>query len=536
MSEVPSLAPGLVVGGTYEIISRLGSGGMGEVWLAKHLRLAGKQVAIKVLKLAAPSPESLARFKREAEIAARLEHPNIVQVLDFNELPSGEPYIVMEFLKGESLASRAHGRALPPDEVASIMRQVGAALQAAHREGVVHRDLKPDNIFLVPTAAGDQVKVLDFGISRLQGSSTVQTAEAAIIGTPRYMSPEQARGNSREATKQSDVFSLGSIVYELLTGEPAFDGEQIAQVVFRVVFEAPADVRAKAPGVPEQMARAIDHALMKDVATRTPDVETFVYELTGQPLGVVSQPSGIVTQGVPLTPSLDSGATRISATPKVETAPAPPPPARQVSGRKVITGIVLVTVGLAAVVTKVRMNNWAEREVYRGHMRDAGYVMLADGTFLFPDASNTLANSLEPDADNTPPTPTDSPNPPVVADPDDGTAQLPPAPEAAPTPKVTEEPVTTAEAAFLTELEALSRAKSWDALWDRRTAVTTNLKTRRAVARGLTEIVVAGCGRSDNGRTPTIITTLRTKANRAELREAKRRCVALYPDASAWDW
>ena len=285
-----ALSPGVVVAGTFEVERLLGRGGMGEVWLGRHQRLAGKQVAIKVLHTQGALPaEALARFRREAEIAVRLEHPNIVQVLDFNSLESGQPFIVMELLKGESLAARLKRGQMSPDETSMVMRQVGSALHAAHSAGVVHRDLKPENIFLVPTGLGDQVKVLDFGISKLSDGGTMQTTDSVLMGTPLYMSPEQALGHNRDVTPQSDVFSLGSIAYECLAGKAPFEADNIAKVVFRIAYEPHRPLLELAPHVPDVMAKAVEHALQKDRANRTINVAAFVLELTGQVLSSTGQ-------------------------------------------------------------------------------------------------------------------------------------------------------------------------------------------------------------------------------------------------------
>jgi eukaryotic-like serine/threonine-protein kinase len=229
---------GTLIADTYEITGLLGRGGMGEVWAAKHRRLPGKQVAIKVLHLSGPtlSADTLARFRREAEIATRIGHPNIVEVHDFNTLPDGTPYLVLELLQGESLANRLRFP-MELEEARLIMRQVGSALQAAHAHGVVHRDLKPDNIFLVAEERGALVKVLDFGISKIVDSGTVQTQDAVLIGTPAYMSPEQALGENRALGPQSDVFALGAIAYEMLAGKPPFAAPSIAQIVFKIAYD-----------------------------------------------------------------------------------------------------------------------------------------------------------------------------------------------------------------------------------------------------------------------------------------------------------
>ncbi|WP_141325362.1 serine/threonine-protein kinase, partial [Myxococcus sp. AB025B] len=233
-----------VLRNTYKVVSILGRGGMGSVYLAQHLRLPGKQVAVKVLRGGDHlTPEIFARFRREAEIASRLGHPNIVEVLDYDTLEDDTPFLVLEFLRGESLQARLERGRLPLSDVYSFTRQMGSALQAAHGAGIVHRDLKPANVFLVPTdsggVVGERLKLLDFGISKVLDSGTVQTQEAMLIGTPQYMSPEQAQGRNSEIDARTDIFALGAIVYEMMTGTPAFGAGGIAQMIFRVVYEPP---------------------------------------------------------------------------------------------------------------------------------------------------------------------------------------------------------------------------------------------------------------------------------------------------------
>ena len=300
---------GAVLGETYRIQALIGRGGMGAVWAAEHLRLPGKHVAVKVLLDAtAGGDEMLQRFRREAEIASRLGHPNIVEVLDFNTLPTGQPYIVLEYLVGETLASRLTKGRIPLDETMAIARQVGSALQAAHRAGVVHRDLKPDNVFLctpeedVPT----RVKVLDFGISKIRGSKSLRTQDAILMGTPQYMSPEQATGKNTELDGRTDVFALGAMVYEMLGGQPAFAGGSLAEVVYRVVHGQPTPLVELAPALPPNVLAAVDRALQKDPAARPPDVGQFILELTGRPLHSfhTGQPVGL--EATRLTPQAAS--------------------------------------------------------------------------------------------------------------------------------------------------------------------------------------------------------------------------------------
>ncbi|MBN8232023.1 protein kinase [Corallococcus macrosporus] len=278
-----------VLRNTYKVVSVLGRGGMGSVFLAQHLRLPGKQVAVKVLRVGDHvGPDLHVRFRREAEIASRLGHPNIVEVLDFDTLEDGSPFLVLEYLRGESLADRLRRGRLSLEEVFSFTRQMGSALQTAHRAGVVHRDLKPANIFLVPTdsggVVGERVKLLDFGISKVMSSETLQTQEAVLIGTPQYMSPEQAQGQNSRIDARTDLFALGGIVFEMLSGMTPFGGGSLAQIIYRVVHEPPVSLATLMPDLPPNVAKAVARALEKNPDNRHPDVASFIAELTGTTL------------------------------------------------------------------------------------------------------------------------------------------------------------------------------------------------------------------------------------------------------------
>ncbi|MBP9203301.1 MAG: protein kinase [Kofleriaceae bacterium] len=279
---------GMVIADTYTVEALVGRGGMGSVFLASHTRLAGKKVAIKVLHTEVAGDEALARFKREADIASKLGHPNIVAVHDFNTLPDGSPYVVLEYLEGEPLSERVGRGPLPVTEVFSITRQIASALAAAHRAGIVHRDLKPHNVFLCPTEIGgvhvEQVKVLDFGISKVRGSSTVQTQDSTLLGTPQYMAPEQATGQHALIDERTDLFALGSIVYELLCGKPAFIGDSVPEVVFKVVYEEPIPIEQRVVGLAPGIAAAVRKAMAKKPDERFRTVAEFVQALTGDAL------------------------------------------------------------------------------------------------------------------------------------------------------------------------------------------------------------------------------------------------------------
>ncbi len=280
-----TLDVGMQLAGTYTIEGLIGAGGMGSVYLASHARLPGKRVAIKVLNAAVRDADTLTRFRREAQIASKLGHPNIVDVLDFNTLDDGSPFLVLEFLEGESLADRMARGPMELSVTLSVARQIGSALAAAHRAGVVHRDLKPQNIFLVPTevdgCSTEIAKVFDFGVSKILDSFTVQTQDNQMLGTPQYMSPEQATGRSADIDGRSDQFALAVIVHEMLSGKPAFAGNSVPSLLFNVVYEQPAALELAAPNTPAQVVGALARAMQKDRTLRYATMEDFVRELTG---------------------------------------------------------------------------------------------------------------------------------------------------------------------------------------------------------------------------------------------------------------
>ena len=282
---------GTVVAGTYKIVSILGRGGMGTVWEAHHQRLPGKRVAIKVLHPSvAEDADALARFRREAEIACRLGHPNIVEVHDFNSLEDGTPYLILELLEGESLDMRLRAGALGLDTCEQILRQIGSALQCAHEQGVVHRDLKPQNIFLVPSPTGvgpEIAKVLDFGISKIHGSQTVKTQESTLLGTPQYMAPEQATGQHDSVDATTDIFALAVMLYELLSERAAFPGLNIPEVVYKVVHVDPEPITKHLPELAPEKAAALHKAMSKSQTDRFASVNEFVLAFTGEDLAPI---------------------------------------------------------------------------------------------------------------------------------------------------------------------------------------------------------------------------------------------------------
>ncbi len=254
---------GAVVGDRYRVVSRLARGGMGRIYAAEHLTL-GTRVAIKTLRVDQASLDSVERFRREARAAARLRSPHIAQVHDFGELPDGSLYLVMEMLVGEDLGRRlSRERRIAPRAAISILRQIASALDAAHAQGFVHRDLKPENVFLVADVVYEElVKVLDFGIAKRVLASTGTLTEAgAVIGTPGFMPPEQAlAGLGARVTPASDVYSLGAMALEMLTGELPYAGSRAIDVL-KAMHEGaprlPSQLGFEVPGLDAVFARAL---------------------------------------------------------------------------------------------------------------------------------------------------------------------------------------------------------------------------------------------------------------------------------------
>ena len=249
--------------GSYRIVRPIGEGGMGRVYLAEH-PLIGKRAAIKVLlPQYSANAEIVKRFFNEARSIALLEHPGVVEVYDFGHLPTGSAYIVMELLDGESLSARLRreGR-LSPVAAVGLARQLAATLATAHATGIVHRDLKPDNIFLV-AGAGDatRTKILDFGIAKLGGepATSGKTRTGALLGTPTYMSPEQCRG-AGYVDHRTDIYSLGCVMYEMLSGAPPFSGEGPGDVMAAHMFDAPKPLAA---AIPAALRTVVEVAMAK---------------------------------------------------------------------------------------------------------------------------------------------------------------------------------------------------------------------------------------------------------------------------------
>ena len=280
------LTPGTRLG-PYEIVAPLGAGGMGEVYRAKDPRL-GRDVAIKALPAEfAREPERLARFEREARLLASLNHPNVAGIHGVEDL-GGNRYLVLEFVDGETLEARIARGPLALAEALDLARQVAAGVEAAHESGIVHRDLKPGNIMVTPAGL---VKVLDFGLARsggvdrpgsdpsLSASPTMTyaaTQAGVILGTAAYMSPEQARG--RAVDRRTDIWSFGCVLYEMLSGRRAYDGETVSDMVARILEREP-DWGALPGTPPARLVALLKRCLTKDARQRQRDIGDVRLEL-----------------------------------------------------------------------------------------------------------------------------------------------------------------------------------------------------------------------------------------------------------------
>ena len=291
--------------GNFQVVRLLGEGGFGEVYEAENPFLQ-RRAAVKVLHAGmVQDPELVRRFLNEARAASAIRHPNIIDVFDAGVTPDGEPYILMEFLAGDSLQKilLQQGK-LDLATVQEIVRQAGSALSAAHLAGIVHRDLKPENLFLIPDAGaplGFCVKVLDFGIAKVKhredrGDSTLKTQAGLLMGSPAYMSPEQCRDSS-DVDLRTDIYSLAVMVYEMLAGAPPFSSKSATEMLVMHITATPPPLREHVPDLPEYIEQTVARALCKDRELRYSSVDYFVGALLGSYPASTAQgnaPSGAV--------------------------------------------------------------------------------------------------------------------------------------------------------------------------------------------------------------------------------------------------
>src|SRR3954469_596244 len=277
-----AIARDTIIDGRYRAVRRLGAGGMAEVWCAED-EVLGRLVALKLLGgRFADDPEFRERFRREAQSAAGLAHPNIVGIFDRAEW-EGPPYIARELVDGHTLKELVTERGpLPPTVAVNFVEQILNALAYAHRRGLVHRDIKPQNVIV---DAEGTAKVADFGIARAANSQMTQTG--AIVGTVQYLSPEQAQG--LPVDPRSDLYSVGVVLYELLTGHVPFEGEAPVSIALKHVNERPAPVGQLRPGIPPALDAVVLRALEKDPALRFQSAEEFIAALEAARRGEARQ-------------------------------------------------------------------------------------------------------------------------------------------------------------------------------------------------------------------------------------------------------
>ena len=335
---------GRTIAGRFRVLSKLGEGGMGAVYKAEQLKV-NRLCAIKILSASfASDPDALARFNREAQMSSAFNHPHAVTIYDYGD-DNGLHYLAMEFVEGETLSSvlRREGP-LPLARTLTIARQACAALDAAHRMNIVHRDLKPDNIMLSRRDDGDWVKILDFGIAKMTGDAPQRgqdlTQAGFVVGTPLYMSPEQLAGERLDP--RSDIYSLAIIIYQMLTGQLPFAGDNMQSVMVKRLTEDPLPVRKVNPqvAIPPGVEAALMRALQRHRDRRTPTVRDFIGELEAGCAAPGTTAPG-VTQAQPAAGSTSPFAPGTSPFPGEEayqTTPGAAPLASTPSPRAVATG------------------------------------------------------------------------------------------------------------------------------------------------------------------------------------------------------
>jgi serine/threonine protein kinase len=337
LPQSPLVQKGYLVASKYELEYMIGQGGMGTVWAARHVNL-GQRAAVKFISIAhIESEDALRRFDSEAKAAASIRSHNVVQVYDNGELEDGTPYMVMEYLDGQSLHARIErDGSLQVDETLRIIRHVGKALSVAHGMGIIHRDIKPENVFLA-TSPGESdytAKVLDFGVAKFmqaRGPAQARTRTGTIVGTPLYMSPEQVRG-LKTVDHRTDVYSVGALTFTMLTGTLVFNGKTFGDLLFQICTEPLPKLTDSAPWLPATVNEWFEKSCARSPDDRFQSVQEQVEALAaafgGTARMTIPDQEGLTPDGSPL--------------PKTTSSPGPggvPPAASGVQERPRVSGI-----------------------------------------------------------------------------------------------------------------------------------------------------------------------------------------------------
>jgi serine/threonine-protein kinase len=322
--EAPAIAPGTLLAGRFRVVRRMGVGGMGAVYEIEH-ELTKHRRALKLLHAEmAANAGVVERFLREASAAGRVGNPHIVETFDAGTLEGGEPYLVMEMLRGETLADRIQRGPMLPSEVVDLIGQACDGVQAAHEAGIVHRDLKPDNLFVVDVEGRPFVKILDFGISKFDPGKTgglALTQEGAALGTPYYMSPEQIRGEVN-LDARTDVYALGVILYECLAGRRPFDADSLTQLAVLIHTGKPSPLAQARTDLPTGLPELVGMAMATDREQRIPSARGLRAEL--ERFGMISfrgmtgtgpSPSAVLPQASVAAKSMANSAGGVSVAP-----------------------------------------------------------------------------------------------------------------------------------------------------------------------------------------------------------------------------
>jgi serine/threonine protein kinase len=412
--DIPPVQEGDVLDGKYRVDRVLGVGGMGIVVAATHIHL-NQRVALKfLLPAAVGNREVIERFAREARAAVQIQSEHVARVTDVGTLPTGSPYMVMEYLEGTDLAQAIEkGGPMPVTQAVGYVLQACEAIAEAHALGIVHRDLKPANLFLARRPGRDpMVKVLDFGISKTSDAATGLTQTSSVMGSPFYMAPEQMM-SSKDVDARADLWALGVIAYELLAGKTPFAADTMPEVVYNVTQRDPAPVRELRPDVPEGLAEAIARCLARDRAQRYPNVARLAAALApfGPPRSDVSVERISRVLGASIHPPEERDV-RAPATMQgtsstwAKSGAGHSPPGRTRFVAFAVAGAVVLLVGVGVLWRALRPHAEVEAE---NADRSKGVASVAASAAATPPASTSTAVVLAPlpetSATATPPPP-----------------------------------------------------------------------------------------------------------------------------------